>query len=317
MKKFLLFFLGLFFFCVFSGRSQSVIKGIIKDENDKVVVSATISLLQASDSAIVKFAISDKEGRYYFSAIKQGEYFIVASSAGFDKAYSSTFVLDKGAIDIPPLNLLHSKNILKNVTVTTSRPFIEMHLDKMVVNVEASPTNAGSNVLEVLAKSPAIIVDMDENISLNGKQGVLILIDGKNTYLTAKDLASLLKSMPAANIDQIEIMTNPPAKYEAEGMAGVINIKTKKNKNDGWNGSLSTGGRMGIFTYNRNTLLFFTPENNLNFNYKKRKINLFSSLGFSRWSGRSVGIYNKTYYTSSYDINGYTFFTVNRSYDGN
>lgn len=228
MKKSFILFSVLILFCVFSGQSQSAIKGIIKDEAGKPVVSVTVSLLLAVDSAAVKFAVSDKEGQYYFSNIKKGEYFIFLSCVGYDKAYSPVIVLDKDVAEIPQLILRHSKRILDNVTVTGSRPFIEMHLDKMVINVEASPTNAGANVLEVLAKSPAISVDLNENISLNGKQGVLILIDGKTTYLSGKDLSALLESMPASDIDQIEIMTNPPAKYEAEGMAGIINIKTKK-----------------------------------------------------------------------------------------
>lgn len=317
MKKSFLFFSCFFFFCGFSSWSQSAIKGMIKDEAGKAVFSATVSLLQASDSATVKFALSDKEGRYYFSTIMEGKYFISASSVGFDKAYSSMFSLDKEVVEIPPLSLLHSKNVLKNVTVTASRPFIEMQLDKMVINVEASPTNAGANVLEVLAKSPAISVDMDENISLNGKQGVMILIDGKTTYLSGKDLSALLKSMPASNTDQIEIMTNPPAKYEAEGMAGVINIKTKKTKKDGWNGSFSTNVGMDIFSINGNTQTTFNTENNINFNYKKGKVNLFGSGGFGHFSGRSFATYDKTYYTPAYAINGYSFFWYNGSFKGN
>ena len=317
MKKSFLFFSCFFFFCVFSGRSQSGIKGIIKAEAGTPVFSATVSLLQASDSATVKFALSDKEGRYYFSAISEGKYFITASSVGYSKAYSSLFSLSKDLVEIPPLSLLQSKKVLENVTVTASRPFIEMHLDKMVVNVEASPTNAGANVLEVLAKSPAINVDMDENISLNGKQGVMILIDGKTTYLSGKDLSALLKSMPVSTIDQIEIMTNPPAKYEAEGMAGVINIKTKKIKKDGWNGSFSTNGRVGIFSLNGNTHFTFSTQNSINFNYKKGKINLFGSGGFSHYSGRNFATYDKTYYTPAYAVNGYSFFSFNGTYNGN
>ena len=290
---------------------------MIKDEAGKPVFSATVSLVQASDSATLKFALSDKGGGYYFSTIREGKYFISASSIGFDKVYSSMFFLDKELVEIPPLSLLHSKNVLKNVTVTASRPFIEMHLDKMVINVEASPTNAGANVLEVLAKSPTISVDMDENISLNGKQGVMILIDGKTTYLSGKDLSAILKSMPASNTDQIEIMTNPPAKYEAEGMAGVINIKTKKTKNDGWNGSFSTNVGMGIFSINGNTQTPFNTQNNINFNYKKGKVNLFGSGGFGHFSGRSFSTYDKTYFTPAYDINGYSFFWYNGNFNGN
>src|SRR6202022_793295 len=110
--------------------------------------------------------------------------------------------------------------------------------DRMVINVDASPANAGSTALEVLERSPGITVDKDDNISLKGKQGVTIMIDNKPTYLSASQLASYLKSLPASAIDQIEIMTNPSAKYDASGNSGIINIKTKKNKTRGFNGSV-------------------------------------------------------------------------------
>ena len=317
MKKSLIFFSVLFLFCVSNGQSQSAIKGVVKDEGGKPVVSATISLLHAADSEAVKFSVSDKEGNYYFSNIRKGEYFILVSSLGYDKTYSPLIILDKDVAEILPLILQHSKKILDNVTVIASRPFIEMHLDKMVINVEASPTNAGANVLEVLAKSPAISVDMNENIGLNGKQGVLILIDGKTTYLSGKDLSALLKSMPSSDIDQIEIMTNPPAKYEAEGMAGIINIKTKKSKKDGWNGSLSTNVGMSVFSINGNTQTTFNTQNNINFNYKKGKVNLFGSGGFSLYSGGNFATYDKTYFTAAYAINGYSFFSFDGQFKGN
>jgi hypothetical protein len=316
MKKSLLFFPGLLFFCLFTGWSQSATRGVIKDEADKPVSSATVSLLQASDSLVVKFELTDNDGRYYFSAIKAGKYFIIVSSVGYDMASSSVFTLDKEVVEIPRITLLHSKKVLDNVTVTVSRPFIEMHLDKMVINVEASPSNAGTNVLEVLAKSPAVSVDLDENISLNGRRDVTILIDGKKTYLSGKDLSAQLKSMPAADIDQLEIMRNPPAKYEAEGTAGIINIKTKKSKQDGWNGSISLNGQAGIFSLDDETQTFFESQNNLNFNYKKSKINVFGSLGFSRYAGCDTAAYDKTYFTADYIVNGYSYFTFRGNYHG-
>ena len=317
MKRSLLFFTGFLFVCVITGWSQSAIRGVIKDQSDQPVFAATVSLLRASDSATVKFELTDKEGRYYFSAIKAGEYFITVSSVGYDTANSSMFTLDEGVAEIPRITLLHSKKVLDNVTVTVSRPFIEMHLDKMVINVEASPSNAGANVLEVLARSPAVSVDLDENISLNGRTGVMILIDGKKTYLSGKDLSTLLKSMPAAEIDQIEIMTNPSSKYEAEGAAGIINIKTKKSKKDGWNGNVSMNGLLGVFSINDNTDISYGTQNSFNFNYKKGKVNLFGSAGFGHYSGQDTATYDKTYYTPAYIINGYSYFDFNGTYRGN
>ena len=171
LEKFFLFFFSLMFFCA-GGIAQPAIKGIIRDEAGEAVSSATVFLLNSSDTAIIKFAVSDKDGKYYFSLINQGRYFISAISIGFDTAYSPAFDFGTSVAEIQPIILHNKKNVLKEVTVSVSRSFIEMHLDKMAINVEASPTNAGSNVLEVLAKSPTINVDINENISLNGKRDV-------------------------------------------------------------------------------------------------------------------------------------------------
>jgi hypothetical protein len=316
VRKPLLLLPCLFFFFI-GAKTQTTIIGMIHDEQGKPVVSATVFLVRAADTSTVKFSVSDKDGRYHFQSAAEGKYIVHIISLGYDTAYSTPFEVAEENVTIPPIILQPVKNVLKDVSVTTSRSFIEMHLDKMVINVEASPTNAGSNVLEVLAKSPMIIVDIDENISLNGKKDVLILIDGKKTYLTGKDLASLLKSMPAANIDQIEIMTNPPAKYDAEGLGGIINIKTKKSKQDGWNGNISTNGSLNIFSVNNKTYVDFNSQNSLNFNYKRGKTNIFGSAGFSHFAGTDSASYYKTYYTPDYVINGYTFFNFMGHFSGN
>jgi hypothetical protein len=141
-----------------------------------------------------------------------------------------------------------------------------------VVNVEASITNAGTTALEVLEKSPGIVVDKDGNIMLKGKSGVVVMMDGRPTYLGATDLANLLRSMPAAQLDQIEIMTNPPARFDASGNSGVINIKTKKNKQFGYNGSINLGYGIGRYA---------KWNESAQFNYRNRKINLFSSLNYN------------------------------------
>ena len=130
---------------------------------------------------------------------------------------------------------------LTAVTVTSKRPLYEQKPGKTLINVEASPTNTGLNVLELLEKAPGVSVDNDGNISVRGKQGVLILIDGKPTYMSGPDLAALLRTIQSSNLDQIEIMTNPPAKYDASGNSGIINIKTKKGIVKGMNGNGNTG----------------------------------------------------------------------------
>lgn len=149
---------------------------------------------------------------------------------------------------------------------------IEQKLDKTIIH-DASPTNVGERtVLEVLEKSPGISVDKDGKISLKGKQGVLILIDGKPTYLSGADVANMLKNMPSNNLDQIEIMPNPPAKYDATGNSGVINIKTKKSKIKGMNGSVTIGAGQGIYP---------RTNNSTNINYRIGRINMFGSYSYA------------------------------------
>jgi outer membrane receptor protein involved in Fe transport len=302
--------------CFISANAQSL-TGSVKDEAGKAISSATISLLKAKDSSTIKFSVSDRGGNFTFSHVPEGNYFISITCVGYINAFSSSFIYKGGLHVVPVIILLNNKKEMANVTVQSSRSFIEMHLDRMVVNVDASPANAGTNVLEVLAKSPSINVDMDDNISLNGKQGVLILLDGKRTYLSSKDLATLLKSMPSSSIDQIEIMTTPPAKYDADGMAGVINIKTKKSKNDGWNGSVTTSFRTGFFNKNGTSYLIPSSQNNVTFNYKKNKVNFFGSAGFNSYKGRFIGIWDKTYFTQAGTVNGYNYFVVNSTFSGN
>ncbi|HLG40304.1 MAG TPA: TonB-dependent receptor, partial [Chitinophagaceae bacterium] len=172
-------------------------------------------------------------------------------------------------VSVSAFTMNETVKALGEVTVSAKRPFVEQKIDRMVVNVEASVTNMGSTALDVLEKSPGISVDKDGNISLKGKQGVIVLIDGRESRLDGTDLANYLRSLSSSQLDQIEIMTNPPARFDASGTSGVINIKMKKTKTLGYNGTLNAGYGQGYY-----------PKANegLNFNYRKNKVNLFSNL---------------------------------------
>jgi len=276
---FTLFFLTVLFTIQTYAQTPAKITGVVKDENGKGLPLVTVSLLKAKDSALVKVSISDKEGGYEFVNIAEGKYFISASSVGFAKVTSQPFssAIDKN-INVPEFTLRSSATTMAGVTVKATRPLIENKIDKMVVNVDASPTNAGATAMEVLEKSPGITVDRDGNISLKGKQGIIVLMDGKQTYLSGQDLANLLRNMPASQLDQIEIMTQPSAKFDAAGNAGIINLRTKKNTQTGFNGSVSVSYVQGRYPK--------TP-NSFNFNYRKGKLNLFTNLSYSYWSGFS------------------------------
>ena len=252
--------------------SAGKVTGSIKDGGQqKVIDAASVSLLKAKDSSLVKIAVTDKEGNFSIENVKEGSYLVLATSIGHSKTYSQVFTIsaDQSNANVGTLQLVPADKNLKEVTVVSKKPFIERKADRTVLNVEASISNTGSTALEVLEKAPGVTVDKDGNISLKGKQGVMILVDGKQTYLSGPELTNMLRNMSSNQLDQIEIMTNPSAKYDAAGRSGIINIKTKKNKQKGFNGSASTAYTQGIYS---------RTSNSLNLNYKNGKVNLFSTL---------------------------------------
>lgn len=249
------------------------ISGTIKDGgNQKIIDAATVTLLQAKDSSLVKAGVTDAAGNFSFENIKPGTYLVLATSVGHGNTYSSVVELAATAVQIGTLQLIPVNKSMKEVVVTAKKPLIERKIDRTIVNVEASISNTGNTALEVLEKAPGVTVDKDGNISLKGKQGVVVLIDGRPSYLSGPDLANLLRSMTSSQLEQIEIMTNPPAKYDAAGNSGVINIKTKKNKQFGYNGSITAGYTQGRYA---------RLNDALNFNYRNGKFNLFSNLSYS------------------------------------
>jgi hypothetical protein len=249
------------------------IKGIIIDGTKSSISAASVSLLKAQDSSLIKTLVSEKSGKYEFTDLKADTYLVVATLVGHGKTYSKPLQIsaDNPSIQADPIQLKAQSKDLKEVTVVSRKPMIEQKIDRTIINVEAAVTNAGASALEVLEKSPGIQVDKDGNISLKGKQGVVILLDGRPSYLTGPELANMLRGMQASQLEQIEIMTNPPAKYDAAGNSGVINIKTKKNKVKGFNGNVSAGVGAGVYV---------KTNESLSLNYRNGKINLFSNYSF-------------------------------------
>ena len=279
MKTFFILaaFILLTAFETYSQTNSAAITGVVS-ANNKAIEAATVNLLHTKDSSLVKIAITDKDGHFAFDKVADGNYIISIEAIGFQKYYSAAFVMNQQSksYELPDVQLIAATGILGNVTVSSKRPLIENKIDKTVVNVDASPTNTGLTALEVLEKSPGVTIDNNDNISLKGKQGVVILIDGKQTYLSGQDLANYLKNLSANQIDQIELMSQPSAKYDAAGNSGIINIKTKKTKTAGFNGNIST---TAIFAN------YFKNTNSINLNWRKNKVNLFANYGYSRWEG--------------------------------
>lgn len=254
------------------------ISGYIKTTDNKPIDAASVSLLKSADSSLVKVEITDNKGSYSFDRVRIGSYVIKAESIGRAKMISKVIKVsqEQPIVAADEIRLDNASKVLNEVTVTTRRPLIENKIDKTVVNVDASPTNTGLSALEVLEKSPGVTVDNNGNISLKGKQGVVILIDGKPAYLHGDDLTNYLKNLSSNQLDQIEIMSQPSAKYDASGNSGVINIKTKKSQNTGLNGNITTTAI--IARYFKNT-------NGLTLNWRNNKVNLFGNYGISHWEG--------------------------------
>ena len=292
MKKILLSFSAILISCL-AFAQQNVIKGKVLEINKiNLVPATTISLLKLKDSAIVKTGFADAAGNFSLENVKTGSYILMATAVGYEKTFSIPIEINETNQQqiVQALFLKPVDKSLALVTVVAKKPFIERKLDRTIINVESSITSAGSTAMEVLEKSPGVAVDKDGKISLKGKQGVIVLIDGKQTYMGAQDLANYLQSMPASNLEQIELLPNPSAKYDASGNSGVINIKTKRNKQKGFNGSIKNTLAFGKYPRTFNTL---------NLNYKNGKFNVFSSIGVNYRKNFQVLTINRKYMDNS------------------
>ena len=258
---------------IFGQTANGKISGQVTDASKKPVDGATITLVTAKDSVLIKTELASTDGTFAFEQIKYGDYKIIITAVGFKNYHSQVIIinLQNPVLALPVITLTSIGTELKGVAITAQKSFVEHKIDRTIVNVDALISNAGTTALDVLEKSPGVQVDQNGAVSLKGK-GVTIFVDDKPTYLSGDDLANYLRSLPSSSLDQIELMTNPPAKYDAAGNGGVINIKTKKNKMKGFNGSLNLSYTQGV--YGR-------TNNSFNFNYRNNRINIFGILSYT------------------------------------
>lgn len=270
------------------------ISGDVKDPQGKAVSGSTVSLLKAKDSAVIKLAATNNDGHFSFKPINEGKYLVSVSHVGYAKRYSSAFDFSgAGETKVPALELSKAAAELKGVTVTSKKPIVEVKADRTILNVEGTINATGSDALELLRKAPGVTIDKDDNLSLSGKNGVQVYIDGKQTPLSGADLANYLRSLQSAQIESIEIITNPSAKYEAAGNAGIINIRLKKNKAYGFNGSVNAGWNIATYPkYNAGGAL----------NYRHKKINVFGNFNYNKNKNENIfNLYRTTSTDSSFD----------------
>ncbi len=264
---------------------------------------ATVSLYRA-DSSLLKTEIVIA-GVAEFKNLPAGIYFIRASHAGYNNGQSSAIDLEHHSSAEETIRLSPEDGLLANVTVVAKKPMIQFLPDKTVINVEAGITNAGATVMEVLERSPGITVDRNGNISMKGRPSVLVMIDGKMTQLSGPDLQNMLSGMSASQVDVIELIENPGAKYDAAGNAGIINIKTKKNKQKGFNGSATVAFGHGRLPKSNNSFiinsrsgqvnLFATYSNNLS----RTLMDMYALRTYFRNDGSIASLLEQPYFTES------------------
>ncbi len=220
--------------------AQSGISGRIMDTYDYGVAFANVLLLNEADSSFVKGAVTDEDGYYALSNIAPGGYIIESYMIGFSKSYSDLIKLEpENNLNVDPIILAEESTKLDEVVIKADKPLYEMEMGKMVVNVPSSITSAGQSVIDVLEKSPGVFVNRQNNtLALNGKGGVIVLMNGKRSRMPIDAVYQMLEGLNAGDIEKIEIMSVPPAKYDADGDAGFINIVMKRSEEVGTNGSV-------------------------------------------------------------------------------
>lgn len=231
----------------------------------------TLHLLNTKDKKLFKIEYANQSGQFTFDKIPKGNYILVTQSMAFIKYQSASIDLNKDT-DLGTIQLSPLISNLKEVSIAAIKPFIQQQYDKTVINVSASISAAGSTVLEVLEKAPSISIDQNDNIAMRGRQRVLIMIDGKLVPMSGQDLANMLRSMSANQIEKIDLITNPSARYDASGNSGIINIKLKKGKDEGLNGNLTMSYSQGIYPK-------LSPS--ININNKTKNLNIFASYNYS------------------------------------
>jgi hypothetical protein len=266
----IIFWLSIISSTVFA--QQIRITGKVINVDGKGLADVNIALLKTDNNVLVKTDITDENGTYAIEVSNDGDHVLKATFPGYEPYTSEKLMISNDDIALADIKLKSKSGTLKETVVRAQKPFIEVQADKIVVNVENSIVSAGSSALEVLSRSPGVRVDHNDNISLKGKQGVNILIDGKTQPVSGADLANILKSMPSGSIDRIEIISNPGSKYDAAGNAGIINIRTKKDQRIGLNGSMNASYAQGVY-----------PKWNtgLNLNYRNKKLSAYLNYSFA------------------------------------
>lgn len=262
----------------FSQSFNAAITGLVKDSANKPVPFASINLVFSKDSTDVQNTTCNAEGKYHLPITKAGTYWLTVSAIGYTTPAAIAIKMEAAQTLRQDILLTKKDRTLEEVKVVSRKPPIQFKADRTVLNVAASINATGYNVFELLAKAPGVRILNGEDILLNGKRGLAVYLDGKLLQLQGREIVDFLQTLSAANIEQIEIITHPSARYDAAGNAGIISIRTRKNANLGINGSATL---TGMATYYRPKV-----EGSANINYRQKKYNLYGSVNYSGGSYR-------------------------------
>lgn len=274
-RIFMRFIFSLLFFpflLIAASVQSQTLSGTLTDDTNAPLPNATLALRRASDSTLLKYSLTDATGRFHITGLPAVATWLQISHAGYQQ--KDTIIVLTGDASLS-FRLLPSAKTMDGITVSSTKPLFDVQPDKTVFNVSQSITGAGGNAFELLQKSPGVLVDPSDAVSMNGKSGVRIYIDGRPSPLSVQEITALLRTIPATDVEAIEIISNPSSRYEAAGNAGIINIRLKKNRSLGTNGTLNGGWSVGIF-----------PKYNgsLSLNHRSKKLNVFGSYSQNRGS---------------------------------
>ncbi|GIV58458.1 MAG: TonB-dependent receptor [Rhodothermaceae bacterium] len=246
------------------GAVRGSIGGTVLDaETAEPIASATVGLWRAADSSLVTGTITEQDGRFRLEGIRGGRYYVTVSFVGYATETIPDVAVEPGnlQIDLGTIRLVTDAQMLDEVEVSAERTPMQIQIDRTVYNVADTPVAVGGTATNVLETIPSIDVDVDGNISLRGSGNVAVLINGRPAPVSSEFIAAYLRQLPAGSIDRVEVIPNPSARYEPDGMAGVINIVLKKETELGLGGTVvagadSRGGynASGTFTYGRGPL---------------------------------------------------------------
>jgi ferric enterobactin receptor len=230
-------------FLLILGQSRGKISGSVVNATTREAINyASITLLDQGSGKAVNGALTDTNGVFVLKNIVPGNYIVKAEFIGFKTFSRNNVVVGSKNVNLGVLLLAPSSAYLKEVTVTGSRPLVENHIDKIVYNAANDLTSQSGVALDVLKKVPSVSVDVDGNVELEGDPNIRFLINGKPSTIFGSSLADALQSIPASQIQSIEVITSPGAKYDASGTGGIINIILKESKVQGINGTPNAWG---------------------------------------------------------------------------